>query len=193
MRVRPITYDKIDDEELRETFATFPRNQGLSEDEFELPKHFQAEAHFPEVMMAALRTLRVNRSEGDLPISLVRKLYLAVSMANECGYCTGVYCTLLQDDVGSEEAVREFQRAVTGGELGGFDGDVIEFALKLTNDPHGITDEDFDRLRKRHDLSDKDFVQIVYIVNVISGYNRVTTAFDCDYESAYHEPPWEGV
>lgn len=193
MRVRPVNYNELEDEELRDIFASFPSNEGADAAEMELPNHFRAEAHFPEVMKAALETLRVNRQEGDLPRSLVRKLYLAVSMANDCGYCTGVYCTLLADEVGSSDAVTEFQRAVADGDLDGREGDILEFAIKLTKDPHAITDDDFERLRSEHGLSDKDFVQIVYIVNVISGYNRVTTAFDCEYEDQYHEPPWIGI
>lgn len=193
MRVRPVTYEEIVDEELKEMVASFPRNEDAGEKEIELPNHFRVEAHFPAVMKAALQTLRVNRREGDLPLSLVRKLYLAVSMANDCGYCTGVYCTLLEREVGDTDAVTAFQRAVDEGELDGLEGDVIEFAIKLTNEPNAITDEDFEVLRSRHGLSDKDFVQIVYIVNVISGYNRVTSAFDCEYEEAYHDPPWVGI
>jgi uncharacterized peroxidase-related enzyme len=190
MRVDPITYDDIDDEAVRELFEDFPRTELSDTEEIELPTHFQVEAHMPRMMRHVLQALRANREDGTLSEELVKKLYLAVSMANDCGYCTGVYCTLLGEDAGSEAVVREFQRLVVDGELDGFEGDVVEFAIKITNSPHDVTDEDFEYLRETHGVSDREFVQIVYIVNLISGYNRVTTVFDCEYEDVYHDGPW---
>lgn len=189
MRVDPVTYDDIEDAELRELFAEFPRNES---GEVGLPNHFQVEAHLPEATRHVLLALQANRENGDLPLSLVRKLYLAVSMANDCGYCTGVYCTILSEDVG-EDSVREFQRALEADELEGMEGDLVEFAVTLATDPHTVTDEDFERLRGEYGLTDRDLVQVVSLVNIISGYNRVTTAFDCEYEEFYHAAPWEGL
>lgn len=189
MRVDPVTFDELEDEELREMFARLPRNQ-WDEEENELPTHFQIEAHFPAVMKRMRHLIDAVRHEGNLPADLVKKLNVAVSMANDCRYCTGVFCTILSADVGSEEVVREFQEGVAEGELTGLEGDVVEFAVKLTRDPHAITDEDFEYLREEHGLTDRDFVQITYIVNTISSYNRVTTAFDADYEPIYHDGPW---
>ncbi|MFB6218823.1 MAG: carboxymuconolactone decarboxylase family protein [Halobacteriaceae archaeon] len=188
MRVDPVTYDDIEDPELRALFEAFPRNES---GEVDLPNHFQVEAHLPEVTKHVLLALQANRENGDLPRPLVRKLYLAVSMANDCGYCTGVYCTILSESVG-DDAVREFQRALEAGELAGREGDIVEFAVTLATDPHTLTDAEFESLRE-HGLTDRDFVQIVSLVNIISGYNRVTTAFDCEYEEFYHAAPWEGL
>ena len=192
IRVEPITYDEIEDPETRELFADFPRNEGVDPDGVDIPNHFNVEAHVPETMKYMLKALQANRAEGDLPMELVKKLYLAVSMTNECTYCTGVYCTNLGTEVGSEEVVREFQEQLTEGELTGMEADVIEFAVEFTEDPHGITDEDFAHLREEYGLTDKDFVQIVFIVNIISGYNRVTTGFDCEHEEVYHAAGWDG-
>lgn len=193
MRVDPITYEKIEDPELRELFAGFPRNEGRDPDEVEMPNHFRVEAHVPETMKYMLKALQANRSEGDLSMDLVKKLYLAISMTNGCTYCTGVYCTNLGKEVGSEEVVREFQEQLTEGGLTGMEADVVEFAVDLTEDPHGITDEDFESLREEHGLTDQDLVQIVFIVNIISGYNRVTTGFDCEHEDVYHAADWKGT
>lgn len=189
MRVDPVSYGDIEDDELRALFADFPRNES---GEVDLPTHFRVEAHLPEVTKHVLLALRANRENGDLPLELVHKLYLAVSMANDCGYCTGVYCTILSEDVGTE-SVREFQRALEAGELEGMEGDVVEFAVTLATDPHALGDDDFDALRDEHGLTDRDLVQLVSLVNIISGYNRVTTAFDCEYEELYHAAPWEGI
>ncbi len=56
-----------------------------------------------------------------------------------------------------------------------------------------MTDEDVAALRRDHDLSPKALVQVVNTVNVIAGYNTLTTVFDAEYDhrypSAWAEPP----
>lgn len=193
MRVDPLAYEEIEDPELRELFAGFPRNEGRDPEAVEMPNHFRVEAHLPETMKHVLKALQANRREGDLSMDLVKKLYLAVSMTNECTYCTGVYCTNLGKEVGSEEVVREFQEQLIEGELTGREADIVEFAVAFAEDPHAVTDEDFERLRAEHGLTDQDFVQIVFIVNIVSGYNRVTTGFDCEHEEVYHAAGWKGT
>jgi uncharacterized peroxidase-related enzyme len=191
MRVDPIEYEDLEDEELREIFANMYRNRGA--DVSTLPNHYKVEAHFPRVMEHLLKAVETVKAEGDLEMELAQKISVAVSMANQYPYCTGVYCSLLNDEVGGEEMVREFQQAFEEGELSRREADIIEFAVKMNDEPHTMTDSDFDALREEHGLMDRDFVQTLFIVNVVNGYNRVTNAFDCEMEDVYHDSPWLGV
>lgn len=191
MRVTPIEYEDLEDEELRAMFAEMYRNRDA--DQSTLPNHYKVEAHFPGVMKHILQAVEMVKSEGDLGMELAQKISVAVSMANDCPYCTGVYCTILSDEVGSDEVVREFQRAFTEGELSGREADIVEFAVAMNDDPNGLTDADFEYLREEHGLTDRDFVQILFVVNIVNGYNRVTNAFDCEMEDVYHDMPWEPV
>lgn len=63
----------------------------------------------------------------------------------------------------------------------------------MNDEPHTMTNSDFDALREEHGPTDRDFVQTLFIVNVVNGYNRVTNAFDCEMEDVYHDSPWLGV
>lgn len=188
MRVEPIEYDDLEEGEIKAMFATFYRNRDT--DTPTLPNHYKVEAYFPEAMGHILSALRNVREEGDLPIELSRKIMLAVAMANDCEYCTGVFCTTLTDHLGSEEAVLAFQEAFVEGDLDARERAILEFAVKLNDDPNAMTEVDFDTLRDEHGLTDKDLVQILFIVNIVNGYNRVTNAFDCEFESIYHDTPW---
>lgn len=151
------------------------------------PAHFAAEAHFPSVMRNVYEARLVIAREGDLGTELFTKLAVAVSTANECTYCTGAYATQLSARLGGDEAVREFQLDLANGALGGREGAVIDAALVLLAAPGSMTDAEFDRLRREHGFTDRTFVELVYVVNVVSGYNRITLAFDLPYDHAYPE------
>lgn len=191
MRVEPVEYDDLTDDELREIFANMYRNRDAEDPT--LPNHYKVEGHFPTVMKHVLRAIERVKAAGDLGLELAQKISVAVSMANDCPYCTGVYCTILGDEVGSDEAVQEFQRAFEQGTLSGREADIVEFAVQMNDDPNALTDADFDYLREEHGLTDRDLVQILFIVNIVGGYNRVTNAFDCEMEDIYHDMPWEPV
>ena len=149
--------------------------------------HFAAETHFPEVMMNVYEARLALARKGDLGNRLFTKLAVATSMANECAYCVGAYSGQLSQQLGGDEAVREFQRAVRSGDLDGEESAVIRFAHALLGDPHGLTDEDFERMRAEHGFTDRTFVELIYVVNIVSGYNRLTVSLDLTYDHSYPE------
>lgn len=151
------------------------------------PAHFAAEAHFPAVMRNVYEARLAIAREGDLGGELFAKLAVAVSLANGCTYCTGAYATQLANRLDGHEAVRAFQLELANGELAGREGDVVRTALALLDAPEGLTDEDFERLRDEWGFTDRTFVELVYVVNVVSGYNRLTLAFDLPYDHEFPE------
>lgn len=106
--------------------------------------HFAAETHFPEVMLNVYDARLALARKGDLGIRLFTKLAVAISMANECTYCVGAYSSQLGRQLGGDEAAKEFQRSVRNGDLDGKESDAIDFAFTILNDPHDVSDEDFE-------------------------------------------------
>lgn len=149
--------------------------------------HFGVEAHFPEVMVNVYEARLALARRGDLGNRMFTKVAVATSMANECAFCVGAYSTQLSRQLGGDEAVRAFQQAVRNGTLDGKEADVIAFARKILDDPHAVTDTDFERLRERHGFSDRTFVELLYMVNIVSGYNRLTITVDAEYDHPYPE------
>ena len=150
-------------------------------------KHFQAETHFPEVMMQVYEARLDLARRGDLGTELFTKLAVAVSMANACAYCIGAYAKQCSPRLGGDEATREWQLALANGDLDGTEALVIDFALDVLADPDSVTDEDFEALRETCEFTDKTFVELLYTVNIVSGYNRVTMATDLGYDHDYPE------
>lgn len=102
-------------------------------------------------------------------------------------YCVGAYSTLLSRLLGTDDAVRRYQRDVGNGDLEGDVADVVDFALAVLDEPAAVSDADFEHLRRSRDVADKTFVELVYVVNVVSGYNRLTLAVDLDYDHEFPE------
>ena len=180
-RVALLDPNESDDPDVREFAPKVTKPDGS------VGGHFAAETHVPEVMMNVYEARLALARSGDLGIRLFTKLAVATSMANECTYCVGAFSGQLSQQLGGDEAVRAFQQAVREGELEGTEGAVVRFAHALLADPHGLTDEDFDRMRGEHGFTDRTFVELIYIVNIISGYNRLTVSLDLDYDHAYPE------
>lgn len=149
--------------------------------------HFRAETHFPEVMVKVYEARLALARTGDLGPRLFTKLAVVTSMVNECAYCVGAYASQLAQQLDGDDAVRAFQQRVRAGSLEGKEADVIEFARTLLVDPHALADADFQRLREEHGFTDPTFVELVYIVNIVSGYNRLTVALDLEYDHAFPE------
>jgi len=149
--------------------------------------HFGAESHFPEVMMPVYEARLALARKGDLGNRLFTKVAVATSMANECAYCVGAYSGQLSRQLGGDEAVHRFQRSVRAGDLEGKERDVVAFAQSLIRDPQGLTDADFEHVREDHGFTDPTFVELIYVVNVVSGYNRLTVSLDLEYDHDYPE------
>ena len=149
--------------------------------------HFAAEAHFPAVLTNVYEARLAIARDGDLGNRLFVKLAVAISMANRCAYCVGAYSTQLSAQLGGDEAARRFQGHVLDDELTGKDGDVIGFALAILDDPGSLGDGDFEHLRDEHEFTDRTFVELIYVVNIVSGYNRLTLALDLAYDHSFPE------
>lgn len=149
-------------------------------------EHWQIEANFPAVFKHVFRLYRAAIwEEGDLPQELLEQIAVAVSVANGCDYCTGAFCTHLKTQFDyDDEAVVGFVEGVREGTLTGRDRDVIEFALTTLDDPQAVTDADVEGLRD-YGLDDADLVHVVYVVNLVSGFNRIVDTFDAEYDHLF--------
>lgn len=148
-------------------------------------EHWRIEANFPAVMRHVLRGRMALWEDGDLAQETLERIAVAVSVANGCTYCTGAFCTHLTDLGYDHEAVAAFVRSVSEGTIDDRDAAVIEFALQSLDDPREVTDDQVDRLRDRHGLTDRGLLQIVYAVNFIDGFNRIVDTFDADYDHPF--------
>lgn len=180
-RIGRVPIDESDDPEVRAIADELIGYKGV------VPDHYRLEGHLPDLLKHVWYAQEAVNSAGPISLELLRKVGLVVSMANGCTYCSGAYCSLLSSELVGDDAVRQFQEAVVEDDLSDLEAAVIDCARKVNDDPHGITDADVERLKAEHGLSDAGLLQVVYQVNLVSGYNRVTTVFDAAYDHAFPE------
>lgn len=177
----PYVTDEPTDPAIQEIFAW------VTEIEGKVPNDFRLLTHFPEHFKACMQWLRTLWGEGELSFDEIQQIGIAISKANECAFCTGSFCTVLEQGGGVDrDTVEEYLER--GAEtLGDRDRVLVDFALKANIAPHDVNQADVDGLREAG-LSDKGIVQLVWIVNSYAAANRFNTVLgtDLDLDNPYH-------
>lgn len=175
---------EVDDEDVQEIheYLMADRERDWSSE------HWEMEANFPEVFKHFFRARTALWNQGDLEQELLEKIAITVSMANGCEYCTGAFCTHLVTKFDYDETeVVDFLEDVRGGSLSGRDRAVLEFAARSLEAPKEVIDGQVEELREEYDFSDRDLLQVVYVVNMLSGFNRIVDTFDAEYDHIFPE------
>ena len=137
----------------------------------------KALAHRPEMLKNFLGFY------GSVGRSLDRKLYeliyIRVSLINECHYCT-------QQHLASSKRVgltSEDWAALKKGDYSRYNEKekaALTYIEKLTGSPHGISDTDFEELKKH--FSDPEIVDIHLLTGLANLTNRVTDPLGLEVE-----------
>ncbi len=175
-RVTVVKSESVDDPEIRDIFGWVTEMEGA------VPNHFFVEMNFPEYFKAKLGSTKVLWQEGELSLPEIQHVGIMVSHSNGCPYCTAAFCTILNYGLGADE--QYVAGILTGGAEGVEDPrlkTILEFALKVNDDPSAITDQDTQALRACG-LGDKGIVQLVHLVSDFASYNRLNLALQTDYD-----------
>jgi uncharacterized peroxidase-related enzyme len=155
----------------------------VTEVEGQVPNHFRLELHFPEHFKAWLTWVRVLWDEGELTFEEVQHVGIAVSKANECAYCAGSFCAVLEHGGEVDRgAVEDYMRRGIAT-LDARGRVLVEFAVKADLSPHEVTQADVDRLREVG-LTERGIVQLVWLVNMFASSNRLNTVLGTDADAA---------
>jgi uncharacterized peroxidase-related enzyme len=158
----------------------------VTEVEGQVPNHFRVELHFPEHFKAWLTWVRVLWDRGELSFEDVQHVGIAVSKANECAYCAGSFCAVLEHGGGVDRSDVEDYLRRDVETLDDRQRILVDFAVKANLTPHRVTQADVDGL-KEVGLSERGIVQLVWLVNMFASSNRFNTVLgtDLDSENAY--------
>lgn len=110
---------------------------------------------------------------------------VAVSSQNRCYYCLAAHGSAVRqisgDPVLGELMVMNYRAA----RLSKRQRAMLDFAVKMTNEPWAVEDHDRDNLR-RAGFSDRDIWDIAAIAGFYNMSNRIATATDMRPNSVYH-------
>jgi uncharacterized peroxidase-related enzyme len=183
-RVKIVKPDAVDDPVIQEIFSWVTEMEGA------VPNHFLVEMNFPEYLKAKLGSTKVLWQMGELEMPEIQHVGILVSRANGCPYCTGAFCTILNYGLDTAE---DYVRSLVEEGIDVVQGDrpktILEFALKVNDDPKSVTDVDIERLRAVG-LTDKGVVQLIHLVSDFASYNRLNLAVQTDYD---YRDMWRSV
>ena len=175
-RVKIVKPDVVDDPVIHEIFSWVTEMEGA------VPNHFLVEMNFPEYLKAKLGSTKVLWQMGELEMPEIQHVGILVSRANGCPYCTGAFCTILNYGLDTAE---DYVRSLVEEGVNVVQGDrlktILEFALKVNDDPKSGTDADIEQLRAVG-LTDKGIVQLIHLVSDFASYNRLNLAVQTDYD-----------
>ena len=117
--------------------------------------------------------------EGDLAGRTAELAYLAVSVANECDYCTASHGETLVETAGGDP---DEVAAVRAGDLDGFEPReraVIAFATAVATDPKRIDGDDLDNLRDVG-FDDAGIVELLTVSTAAVAANTFADALGID-------------
>ncbi|MEM8562574.1 MAG: carboxymuconolactone decarboxylase family protein [Pseudomonadota bacterium] len=175
-RIKLHSQDSVNDQEILGIF------EWVTEMEGKVPNHFLLELNFPEFMKAKLGATKVLWEMGELSKEQIQHIGVMVSRANGCPYCTGAFCTILSHGLNASkqyvnELVDKGVGAVEEAEL----RLILDFALKVNDEPKSVTDEEVNALREAG-YTDRGILQIVHLVSDFGSYNKLNLSMDTDYD-----------
>jgi len=175
-RVKIVKPESVEDPVIRDIFAWVTEMEGS------VPNHFYVELNFPEYFKAKLGSSKVLWEQGELDLREIQHVGILVSKANGCPYYTAAFCTILNHGMKTDE---EYVKDLLTREIEAVEDRrlrvILEFALKVNNDPHAVADADIAGLRGIG-LTDKGIVQLVHLVSDFGSYNRLNLALQTDYD-----------
>jgi uncharacterized peroxidase-related enzyme len=175
-RVKIAKPGQVDDPAVQGIFDWVTQMEGS------VPNHFFVELNFPEFFTAKLGATKVLWEAGELEMTEIQQIGILVSQRNGCAYCTAAFCTILNHGLGqSEDLVSDLLQVGADGVEDLRLRTILVFALRVNDDPAGITDSDVQGL-KAVGLTDKGIVQTVHIVSDFGSYNRLNLALETDYD-----------
>lgn len=169
------------DEDLQAMFAKARENMGF------LPNILKAFTVRPERLKRWIRHFNaVMYSESELSVAEREMIAVAVSAQNHCLYCLvshgGELRKHLGDEVLGDRIIFDYKKAGLDDRM----RTVLDFAVKLTNEPFGMDESDLEKLRAVG-FSDEGIFDIAETTSMYNFTNRMASATGMLPNPEYHQ------
>lgn len=169
------------DQDLQAMFAKARENVGF------LPNVLKAFTIRPERLKRWIRHFNsVMYSESELSVAEREMIAVAVSAQNHCLYCLvshgGELRKHLGDEVLGDRIIFDYKKAGLDERMKA----VLDFAVKLTNDPFGMDESDLEKLRAVG-FSDEGIFDIAETTSMYNFTNRMASATGMLPNPEYHQ------
>lgn len=142
---------------------------------------------FDQDKLRAFKMLYNGLMLGDSGLTKLERemIAVAVSNVNKCLYCLVAHGAAVRQLSGSPELGEHLAMNYRTADLEPRQRAMLDFAVKLTERPAEIEDEDRDALRK-HGFSERDIWDIAAVASFFNMSNRMAAATDMRPNDEYH-------
>ncbi len=123
---------------------------------------FTSQGERPDILAATWAMCKGILMEGILPPTVKQMIILKISTANDCRYCRVAHTKALEVMGIPQEVVDSMTTDLNVTQVPPLQREMLNFALKTSQDPHSVTDEDFKALRDQG-LSDGEIIEIAMV------------------------------
>lgn len=134
--------------------------------------------------MRAMMELYLAVMYGASPLSRAQRemMATAVSAFNGCGYCVAHHAEALRVHIRDEGLVTAVSTDYRRASLDPKDRALLDYALKLTERPSGMTAKDIERLREEG-FEDRAVLDANLVVALFNYFNRVVSGLGVELEA----------
>jgi uncharacterized peroxidase-related enzyme len=162
--LRPLEYDEISDQYIRERFEHYARTRGFT------PNSIRTMARRPGIVKAFMALNQAVLYEGTVPEQLKMLVSLATSLAAGCRYCQSHMANLSSIYNAPDDKVGALWEFETSTLFSDAEKAAIRLALKAGSLPNDASAQDFKELKKYFD--DGQIVEIVATIALFGFLNR---------------------
>jgi uncharacterized peroxidase-related enzyme len=164
--------ENVNDPEIQSIFAEIKAKAG------KVPAAYRAFARHAHILQANWNRTKNILGKGNVPIQTKEAIATRVSAENECHFCLAIHTKNLEK-LGMN--LNEIQNIVKGEVKDEKLNFVLKFVTTATKNPSQITDNDFTKL-KEYGYSEEDIVEILTVMEMYTGYNKIIVALGLQQE-----------
>jgi uncharacterized peroxidase-related enzyme len=180
MSVFPLIDEVTAQGDVARVFAEFRRTKGTAF----VPNFFKTLAHAPAAMEGTWNVYRDVGNRGLLPTALKEMVFVAISAARNCQYCTTAhlaFCALLGVDAATLSLVDTNIDAIEPQRT----REVLRFAVHCATNPGSLTPADYEVLRS-HGITEAELVELVAMAAFSVYAIIVADVLKVDIDTGFH-------
>jgi uncharacterized peroxidase-related enzyme len=150
-----------------------------------VPNIHRAVAAAPNALAGTWDVLRNVFLQTSLPMSLASMIMFSISAAKNCQYCSAVHqvtCKTLGVEEDTLTALQDDLSAVAPERV----QSIVVFAQKCALDPQGLTEGDYDAVR-RQGVSDEEIIEVISLAALANYLDTLADALKVPIDSAFRD------
>lgn len=150
-----------------------------------VPNIDKALANSPRVLEGTWRALQKIFLQTSLPTSLAAMILYTVASANKCNYCGSIHkvtCRTTGIDEDTLAALESNLSALAPERTQA----IVEFARKCAENPHSVTDADYEKVRAQG-IGDEEIIDIIALAALGNYLDTIADALKVDVDEAIAE------